>query len=105
MNVQKRATEAQQETEKAYQKIEKLMRKHEEEIRVFNQLLADSHLPKEAVKPVYDVSELVTGDAGETQSTGEQWREEFEPYYNAKEEELSKLEPSSWFSGYDRCNI
>nr|XP_027117045.1 kinesin-like protein KIN-12B [Coffea arabica] len=102
---EKRATEAQQETERAYQKIEKLMRKHEEEIRVFNQLLADSHLPKEAVKPVYDVSELVTGDAGETQSTGEQWREEFEPYYNAKEEELSKLEPSSWFSGYDRCNI
>ncbi|KAL3507190.1 hypothetical protein ACH5RR_032572 [Cinchona calisaya] len=103
---EKRAIEAEQETEKAYEKIDKLIRKHEEEIGAFNQLLADSHLSKAAVKPVYDVSETVNVDDGEeTKSTGgEQWRQEFEPYYNS-EEVLSKLEPSSWFSGYDRCNI
>lgn len=35
------------------------------------------------------------------------WREEFKVLYNNEEQgELSKLEePSSWFSGYDRCNI
>jgi kinesin family protein 15 len=46
-------------------------------------------------------------DAGEPLGEGDQqWREEFEPFYKAKDGELSKLaEPSSWFSGYDRCNI
>ncbi|KAK9932898.1 hypothetical protein M0R45_020119 [Rubus argutus] len=79
---QRQATEAKQETNKAYMKIEKLKIKHEKEISNLNELLAQSRLTKE------------------------RWKEEFEPFYNAEDGELRKLtEPSSWFSGYDRCNI
>ncbi|PSS32623.1 Kinesin-like protein [Actinidia chinensis var. chinensis] len=104
---EKRAMEAEQEAVKAYKQIDKLKKKHEKEIISLNQLVAESRLPKEAIRPVYDDSDVVKYDAGESPNTDEKrWREEFEPFYNAEEGELSKLAvPSSWFSGYDRCNI
>lgn len=39
--------------------------------------------------------------APESHGTGsdQEWRQEFAPSYDVEEE------PSSWFSGYDRCNI
>lgn len=108
--MQKRAIEAEHETQEVYKQIDQLKRKHEEEISTFNQLLADSHLHKSVNHPVYDDEpETHTGgDVGETEQSAcdQKWREEFESYYNT-EEELSKFgeTPSSWFSGYDRCNI
>ena len=106
-NLQKQAMEAEQETEKAYKQIEKLKKKHEKEISTLNQFLAESRLPKKALTPTYDDSEMAKYDAGESHTAcDQQWREEFEPFYNGEDSELSKLaEPSSWFSGYDRCNI
>uniref|UniRef100_A0A5B6YNG2 Putative kinesin-like protein KIN12B n=1 Tax=Davidia involucrata TaxID=16924 RepID=A0A5B6YNG2_DAVIN len=106
---QMRATEAEQETEKAYKQIDKLKKKHEKEISALNQLIAESRLPKEALPPAYEDSDMQKYDAGEPHSTGDQrWREPFEPFYNVEESDFSKpAEPehSSWFSGYDRCNI
>lgn len=103
------AMEAKQETEKAYKQIENLKKKHKKEISTLNQFLAESRLPKEALKPAYDDSEMAKYDAGEDSQTtcDQQWREEFEPFYNGEDSELSRLaeQPSSWFSGYDRCNI
>ncbi|CAN6725543.1 unnamed protein product [Malus baccata var. baccata] len=104
---QKQAMEAKQEADKAYMKIEKLKKKHEKEISSLNELIAESCLPKEAIQPAYDGSNMAKYDAGEPHSLSDQiWREEFEPFYNGEEGELRKLaEPSLWFSGYDRCNI
>lgn len=105
--VQKRAIEAEHEAKTAYRQIDKLKKKHEKEINNLNQLLQESRLPKERSE-VIDNSETITYDAREMNHGGDQLsREEFESFYNREEEEdLSKLvEPSSWFSGYDRCNI
>ncbi|KAJ7979141.1 Kinesin-like protein [Quillaja saponaria] len=148
---QKRAMVAEQEAAKAYKQIDKLSKKHEMEIRTLNGLLAETRLPKEAIRPTYDDDfVLAKHDAADTHCANDQkWKEEFEPFSNAdgethcandqkwkeeiepfsnadgethcandqkwKEEiepfsnadgELVKLaEHSSWFSGYDRCNI
>ncbi|CAA0833219.1 Kinesin-like protein KIN12B [Striga hermonthica] len=75
---ERRAVMAEQETENAYKEMEKL-----------NSLLAAPHLPKEEV----------TTNGGGVGSIDQQWREEFAASYGVAEE------PSSWFSGYDRCNI
>lgn len=94
--MQKRAIYAEQEANEAYKQIDKLKKKHEKEITNLNQLPEEPHLPKDTSEPVYDDPE--TGD--------QRWREEFEPFYNTKEEDLPKFgDPSSWFSGYDRCNV
>ncbi|KAJ8774343.1 hypothetical protein K2173_011592 [Erythroxylum novogranatense] len=107
--VEKRAVHAEQEAAKANKKIEKLKKKHDNEIRALNELLQESRLPKEAIRPVYNDSEVVAkyDVVEETQGEGDQqWKEEFAPFYNSEDGDLSKLaEPSSWFSGYDRCNI
>jgi kinesin family protein 15 len=101
--------EAEQEAVKANKHINKLKRKHEDEISSLKELVAESRLPKEARRPAHSDCDMPKYDAGEPLSAGdERWREEFEPFYNVEdgEGELSKLaEPSAWFSGYDRCNI
>eukprot|EP00258_Populus_trichocarpa_P011892 XP_002321106.3 kinesin-like protein KIN-12B [Populus trichocarpa] len=105
---ERRAMEAEQEAVKANKQINKLKRKHENEISSLKELVAESRLPKEAIRPAHnDDFNMPKYDAGEPLGEGDQqWREEFEPFYKAKDGELSKLaEPSSWFSGYDRCNI
>ncbi|KAG8661415.1 hypothetical protein MANES_01G003100v8 [Manihot esculenta] len=104
---EKRADGAEQETSKAYKQIDKLKRKHENEINTLNELLAESRVPKETIQPACNDVKTAKYDTGDHFNEGERWREEFEPFYNNGEHgELSKLaEPSSWFSGYDRCNI
>lgn len=105
--MQKRADGAEQETSKAYKQIDKLKRNHENEINTLNELLAESRVPKETIQPACNDVKTAKYDTGDHFNEGERWREEFEPFYNNGEHgELSKLaEPSSWFSGYDRCNI
>ncbi|KAK6146279.1 hypothetical protein DH2020_020148 [Rehmannia glutinosa] len=76
--MQRRAIVAEHETENAYKEIDKL-----------NKLLGDPHMPKEE----FDVE-----DNQGAACVNQQWREEFAPSYGVEE-------PSSWFSGYDRCNI
>ncbi|KAJ6319616.1 hypothetical protein OIU78_015097 [Salix suchowensis] len=83
-------------------------REHENEISSLKEPVAESRLPKEGIRPTDNDCNMPKYDAGEPPlSEGDQqWREEFEPFYTSKDGELSKLaEPSSWFSGYDRCNI
>ncbi|KAE8022910.1 hypothetical protein FH972_008671 [Carpinus fangiana] len=106
---QRRASEAEQETEKAFKQIDKLKKKHEKEINTLNELLA-SRLPREAIQPIYDDTHNAKHEAGDAHDASDQrWREEFESFYDGEGDgdgELPKLtEPSSWFSGYDRCNI
>ncbi|KAJ8547042.1 hypothetical protein K7X08_010628 [Anisodus acutangulus] len=104
---EKRAIEAEQEVNTAYKQIDKLKKKHEKEINNLNQLLEESLLPNERSELMHDNSKTTTYDAREMNNGGDQsCREEFDSFYNREEEDLAKLvEPSSWFSGYDRCNI
>ncbi|KAI3511604.1 hypothetical protein L1887_18759 [Cichorium endivia] len=75
-----RAKEAEEEKEKAYKEIENLKRKYE-----------DGELTK-LPPAVYDRGEQNDGNDPQWEYT--------------EDEELTKLpEPSSWFSGYDSCNI
>ncbi|XP_038896568.1 kinesin-like protein KIN-12B isoform X2 [Benincasa hispida] len=101
---QMRAIEAEQEVEKAYKQIDKLKQKHEKEISTLNALIADSRLPKEAIRPAYD-DEISKAKYDIDDSHDQRWREEFEPFYNGEDGELPKLSEPSWFTGYDRCNI
>ncbi|XP_009788676.1 kinesin-like protein KIN-12B [Nicotiana tabacum] len=103
---EKRAIEAEQEANAAYKQIDKLKKKHEREINNLNQLLEVSSQPKERSEAIYDNSVTATYEVGEVNNNGDkQWTEEFKSIYN-REEDLTNLgEPSSWFSGYDRCNI
>lgn len=105
---QNRAMVAEQEAEKAYKQIDKLKKKHEKEISALNERLAESHLPREAIRPVYDDIDDAKYEAGNTHNASDQrWRQEFESFYDGEDGDLPKLTepPSSWFSGYDRCNI
>ncbi|XP_027337873.1 kinesin-like protein KIN-12B [Abrus precatorius] len=101
---QKRTMDAEQEAAKAYKQIEKLKKKHEKEIIALNEVLAEARLPKESVRPTYDDDVVMPSydDSKEPNSVNDQ----FEPFNNnAEYGELAKLAESSWFSGYDRCNI
>lgn len=105
--MQKRAMEAEQETEKTHIQIDRLKKKHEKEISTLNELLLESRLPREATQLAYDDAQIAKYDTVETHNSSDQiWRQEFEPIYIGEDGELPKpTEPSSWFSGYDRCNI
>ncbi|KAJ9555477.1 hypothetical protein OSB04_010091 [Centaurea solstitialis] len=82
-----RAREAEQESENAYKQIERLKKKQKKEVS--------------PPAPVYDMP-IYDGEESNT-TFDQQPREEF---YNIDKEEFTTLpEPSSWFSGYDRCNI
>lgn len=74
-----------------------------------NQIIADSRVPKEPLqKESYHESSVAKFDAEEEHSAGdERWKEEFQAFYNNGDDELSSkfTDPSSWYSGYDRCNI
>uniref|UniRef100_A0A1D1Z8I8 Kinesin-like protein KIF15 n=1 Tax=Anthurium amnicola TaxID=1678845 RepID=A0A1D1Z8I8_9ARAE len=101
---QKRTVAAEKEAEKAYKEIENLKKRHKTEIDTMNQFLAESRLPKEAwIRSTCD-ADNVKYDGGNS-SADEQWRDEFETF-NQRDGEFSRgAEQSSWFSGYDRCNI
>ncbi|KAI3968084.1 hypothetical protein MKX01_015604 [Papaver californicum] len=89
---QKRALEAEQEAEKAYKQIQKLKKKHEKEISTLNQVVAESRLPKEAIRPANNDFDTTRYD---------------EPLYHGQEEDTElSVEPFPWFSSrYDQCNI
>ncbi|KAI3926204.1 hypothetical protein MKW98_028340 [Papaver atlanticum] len=89
---QKRALEAEQESEKAYRQIQKLKKKHEKEISTLNQVVAESRLPKESIRPAHYDFDTTRYD---------------EPLYHGQEEDTElPVEPFPWFSsGYDQCNI
>ncbi|KAI9195111.1 hypothetical protein LWI28_011816 [Acer negundo] len=97
---QKRAIEAEQETVKAYKQINQLKKNHEIDTSAIKKTEAESCVPMEA----YVDSDMPKYDVGGEPQGEEQWRAEFELY--TEDNEPSRLaEPSSWFSGYDRCNI
>ncbi|KNA24096.1 hypothetical protein SOVF_019010 [Spinacia oleracea] len=106
---ERRAAVAEEETEKSQKQIDELKKKHETEISTLNQIIADSRVPKEPLqKESYHESSVAKFDAEEEHSAGdERWKEEFQAFYNNGDDELSSkfTDPSSWYSGYDRCNI
>ncbi|XP_077232591.1 kinesin-like protein KIN-12B [Tasmannia lanceolata] len=103
---QKRAVVAEQEAEKARQEIERLKGKHQRETSTLNQFLPESYPPKEVSEPEYSEADMATKYDGGESLSDQRWRQEFEPFCQGGDSELSKItEPSSWFSGYDRCNI
>lgn len=94
--MQRRAIHAEQEASEANKQILRLKKKHEEEINRLNHLQEEPHLPRDTSEPTYDNTD--TGD--------DRWKEEFASFYSTKEDDLPKFgESSSWFSGYDRCNV
>ncbi|OIW14678.1 hypothetical protein TanjilG_33020 [Lupinus angustifolius] len=97
---QKRAMDAEQEAAKAYKQIDKLKNKYEKEINTLNQLIVETRLPNESIRPAY-VDDVVMPIYDEPHSVNDP----FEILNNADGGELAKLAESSWFSGYDRCNI
>lgn len=103
--LQNQAEIAEQEARKAHKEIDKLKKKHEKEIVSLNQLLAESRLPKEALGPTYNKAEPKYDDVQESLNSDQRWRVEFEPFRGGDSEFSRIAEPSSWFAGYDRCNI
>ncbi|KAG9447926.1 hypothetical protein H6P81_014054 [Aristolochia fimbriata] len=96
---QKRVVTAEEEAAKAHKEINKLKKKHETEIATLNQFLAESRLPKEALRPppAFATEDVAAKfDDGDCPSD-QRWREEFEPFCQAG--------GSSWFAGYDQCNM
>ncbi|WOL11373.1 kinesin-like protein KIN-12A [Canna indica] len=103
---EKRACMAEQETEKAYQEIDNLKKNYDREITLLNQLLTDSRLPKEAHTYNQFTEPEASKDVELESLTDQRWREEFEPFCDKDDTNLSKdTNPTSWFSGYDQCNI
>ncbi|GAB2295661.1 Belongs to the TRAFAC class myosin-kinesin ATPase super [Dionaea muscipula] len=108
-SAQKRAAAAEDETAMAYKQINELRKKHEMEIH----MKTEYRLPKQASEDAYLHSHVAKYDIEDEDphhhhlSSDEQaWKQEFEPFYNGKDSEFLKFdEPSSWFSGYDKCNI
>ncbi|KAL5075978.1 hypothetical protein RYX36_014962 [Vicia faba] len=93
INAQKRAMGAEQEAAKAYKQIDKLKKKHENEIVSLNELVAEARLlHKGSVSPIYDVVMPNYDD------------ESKEPHC-VNDCELAQLAEPSWSSSYDRCNI
>ncbi|CAH1452916.1 unnamed protein product [Lactuca virosa] len=78
-----RALDAEQETENAYRQIERLMKKQKKETSISISTSTSTSTPVYDM-PIYDVEES----------------------NNYDKQELTMLpQPSSWFSGYDNCNI
>ncbi|KAL4192544.1 hypothetical protein AMTRI_Chr06g172520 [Amborella trichopoda] len=90
----------------AEKEVEKLKKKHSKEIAALNQFLAESKLPKSALRPptIYKDSYSERpkfDDGGDTKSFGDRgWKEEFEMFTYEGEDR-----PSAWYNGYDSCNI
>ncbi|XP_068665503.1 kinesin-like protein KIN-12B [Aristolochia californica] len=100
---QKRAATGEEEAAMAHREIDRLKKKHETEISTLNQFLAESRLPKEALRPppAYDDTDLNLDVAAKFDDvdcpSDQRWKEEFEPFCQAR--------GSSWFAGYDQCNM
>lgn len=102
---------AEQETRNAYKEMDALKRKHEDMMNTRNQFLVEPpQLPNDALPPSYheeNASIAKYDTEGVETANDEQWRDEFKAFYDKRgEDDLLRLDtPTSWFSGYDRCNI
>lgn len=98
---------AEQETKKAREEIDNLKTNYDREIALLNQFLAESRLPRDALRPTEanDTNAAKYDEGGSL--TDQRWREEFEPFYQGMDNNAfsNGSDPRSWFSGYDRCNI
>jgi kinesin family protein 15 len=101
---------AEQETEKAYQEIDKLKKNYDQEILSLNQRLAESSQcqckdgavqpeePSDLEPPRYDTAGSPSGS--------QQWKVELDTLPQGGSFEVSKsTDLNSWFYGYDKCNI
>lgn len=99
---------AEQETKMAREEIDNLKKSYDREIALLNQFLAESRLPRDALRPTEanDTDAAAKYDEGGS-LTDQRWREEFEPFYQGMDNTAlsNGSDPRSWFSGYDRCNI
>ncbi|RCV33142.1 hypothetical protein SEVIR_7G065600v4 [Setaria viridis] len=106
----KRRLVAEQETEKAYQEIEKLKKNYDQEILSLNERLAESSQsqckdgavqpeePSDLEPPRYDTAGSPSGS--------QQWKVELDTLQQGGSFEVSKsTDLNSWFYGYDKCNI
>ncbi|CAA7404749.1 unnamed protein product [Spirodela intermedia] len=101
---QRRTVTAEKEAERARQEMDNLKKEHDKEIDALKQILAESRLAAEALRPAGDHGGGGGGGGSGGSVSSQQWREEFEPLYDPSE--FSKgAEEASWFSGYDQCNI
>ncbi|KAI4317414.1 hypothetical protein L6164_025283 [Bauhinia variegata] len=100
---QKRAMEAELEAATAHKQIDKLKKKHENEINTLKELLEEARLPKEGIQPAYDDDLVMPNydDIKESRSVNDR----LGLFSNANDGELANLAEPSWFSGYDKCNI
>lgn len=94
--------DAEQEAARVYRQMDKLKKKHAEEISVLNELIAKTRLPEEDVQPPCDDSVIPTYD---DTKMSHPLNNQFESFYYEEDGELEKLAEQSPFSGYDRCNI
>ncbi|WOL14421.1 kinesin-like protein KIN-12A [Canna indica] len=109
---EKRALLAEQETEKANLEIERLKKNYDREIALHHQIPAVPNYDRENASPQQTPVESHSPRRLEHtefhEGKSEQLsKEEFEPFCNrGGDAEFSMdTDPSSWFSGYDRCNI
>ncbi|CAL5214057.1 unnamed protein product [Lathyrus oleraceus] len=102
ITAQNRAMDAEQEAAKAFKQIDKLKKKHEIEISTFNEFIAKSRLPMEAIQPTCNDNAIPIDEDTKEPSLSVN---KFEPVCNEEEREFAKSKEQSWFSGYDKCNI
>uniref|UniRef100_A0A7N0ZWY7 Kinesin motor domain-containing protein n=1 Tax=Kalanchoe fedtschenkoi TaxID=63787 RepID=A0A7N0ZWY7_KALFE len=106
---ERRALDAEQETKKTQKQINRLKRKYEADISILNQCIAESRLPVEALIPTDNHADFRKDNVHMKPEDvpSESWREEFVPLCSVEDGDLPKVaeSPSSWFNGYDRCNI
>lgn len=104
---QKRALLAEQAAEKAYQEIDNLKKSYDQETLLLNQRLAESKPPNNALQPA-EPSDMGVARYDTGGSLGDQrWQEEFfKAFQQSMSADVSKSSDlTSWFSGYDKCNI
>lgn len=101
-NLKNRAMDAEQEAAKAFKQIDTLKKKHEIEISTFNEFIAKSRLPLEAIQPTCNDNAIPIDEDTKGPSLS---INKFGPVCNEEEREFAKSKEHSWFSGYDKCNI
>lgn len=102
---ERRAIEAEHEAGRAYKQLDQLRRKHEEEVTGLNQIHAEPHVPISA-KTVYIDSKSASPNGRDKILVISDGGKNLNPIITIQTRKLSKFgEPSSWFFGYDRCNI
>lgn len=116
--VQDAASRVDQDAEALRRDMQKLKRRHANEIATLNQRLLESRLQKSSACPMCQVAERVKFDfpdadnatieaAPSNREAQEEWREELQQHClpEFEHDELLRADQPSWFSGHDKCNI